>query len=215
MLGFFAKRWRAGSTRLLSVVCGGCLMSALVAQMSAWAAEAPAVRLFSDGQAVCVVVVPEGSMAWEGDDRVLREAWAPWEDEPERLRRLQRDSTKDLADHLIAKLDENYQPSISLNPGDYVVPTEDPEERKFDPEPRVWDAAAGRWSVSDRLMLLANRVAERVGENYPDVLFNLNAYVTDTLQPGENQLNLLAERIRLWELGTGGLMGPVVFFQEK
>jgi hypothetical protein len=362
---------------LSSFVCGrGFLFLCMVVSvlfMSAPASAADEIRLFSDGAARCAVVVPEGSMAWEGDDAKLREAWAPWAEEPERLRRLQRDSAKDLAyylgkiggaeveivegglepgddrvpifigplaekvfgpvgiskvgkfgfrvvgepgkgiglygeseygtsyavyelldrlgcrwfmpselgevipsdpnlvvgaideklapatewrsmqsrtadhdfrrrnrfgdgftggnavwgghflekyvsdelreanpdwrlvvdgephprylrwtneevsnaiaDHLIAQLDENYQPSISLNPGDYVVPTEDPEERKFDPEPRVWDAAAGRWSVSDRLMLLANRVAERVGEKYPDVLFNLNAYVNYSLPP--------------------------------
>ncbi len=36
-----------------------------------------------------------------------------------------------------------------------MVPTEDTEERKHDPEPRVWEPAAGRWSVTDRISYCA------------------------------------------------------------
>jgi hypothetical protein len=39
--------------------------------------------------------------------------------------------------------------------------------------------------------------------------------VTDAVKPGANQITILCERKWLNELGTGGLMGPVVVFREK
>jgi hypothetical protein len=109
---------------------------------------------------------------------------------PTFLRWTREDVADAIADELIRRLDQEYQPSISLAPGDYVVPTEDPEERKHDPEPRVWEPAAGRWSVTDpRLVMLANRVATRVGKQYPDVLFNLNAYVNYSMPPAREKVH--------------------------
>ena len=94
-----------------------------------------------------------------------------------------------VADRIIELLDADYQPSISLSPEDRVVPTEDPEEMKHDPEPRVWEPAAGRWSVTDRLMMLANRVAERVGEKYPDVIYGMLAYVNFNMPPAREPVH--------------------------
>jgi len=39
--------------------------------------------------------------------------------------------------------------------------------------------------------------------------------VTTAVKPGANQITILCERNWLNELGTGGLMGPVVMFREK
>jgi hypothetical protein len=39
--------------------------------------------------------------------------------------------------------------------------------------------------------------------------------VTAALKKGDNQFAILAERTGLNELGTGGLMGPVVLYREK
>jgi beta-galactosidase/beta-glucuronidase len=39
--------------------------------------------------------------------------------------------------------------------------------------------------------------------------------ITSVLKAGENQFTILAERTWLNEIGTGGLMGPVVLFREK
>ncbi len=39
--------------------------------------------------------------------------------------------------------------------------------------------------------------------------------ITDALREGENQFTILAERHRLNELGTGGLIGPVIIYREK
>lgn len=108
---------------------------------------------------------------------------------PRLLRWTRQDVANAIADTIIEQLDKKYQSSISLSPGDYVVPTEDPEEMKHDPIPRVWEPAAGRWSVSDRLVLLANRVAERVGKKYPDVLFTLYIYVNYSMPPTEHNVH--------------------------
>ncbi len=99
------------------------------------------------------------------------------------LRWTRQDVADTIADNIIQRLDKDYATSISLSPGDYVVPTDDPEEMKFDPVPRVWEPAANQWSVSDRLILLANRVAERVGKKYPDVKFVLYIYVNYSMPP--------------------------------
>ncbi len=80
-------------------------------------------------------------------------------------------------------------PSITLSPGDYVRPTEDPEERKYDPDPRVWEPAANQWSVTDRLMMLCNRVAERVGATHPGMLFGVLAYVNYNLPPAREPVH--------------------------
>jgi len=88
-----------------------------------------------------------------------------------------------IAENIIKRLDKSYSASISLTPGDYVLASDDPEERKYDPVPRVWEPAAGRWSVTDRLILLANRVAEQVEKKYPDVKFGVLAYVNYSMPP--------------------------------
>ena len=55
-----------------------------------------------------------------------------------------------------------------------------------------------------------------------DVLDRFSGYcrparfeVTDVVQRGRNQITILTERARLWELGTGGLMGPVIVYRER
>ena len=39
--------------------------------------------------------------------------------------------------------------------------------------------------------------------------------VTAALKTGDNQFTILCDRHHLNELGTGGLIGPVVLFREK
>lgn len=70
-----------------------------------------------------------------------------------------------------------------LNMPDGQFPTEDPEERKHDPEPRVWEPAAGRWSITDRLILLANRMLEQVTAQHPNVHLELLGYVNHSMPP--------------------------------
>ncbi len=105
------------------------------------------------------------------------------------LRWTRQDVADAIADRIVSNLDVSYSPSVTLSPGDYLVPTEDPEEMKHDPSPRVWEPAAGRWSVTDRLILLADRVAERVGKKYPDVLFGLYIYVNYSMPPAREKVH--------------------------
>ncbi len=39
--------------------------------------------------------------------------------------------------------------------------------------------------------------------------------VTDVVRSGDNQITILADRYKLNELGTGGLMGPVMLYRDK
>jgi hypothetical protein len=112
---------------------------------------------------------------------------------PRYLRWTREDVANAVADEIIKQIEADYLPALDagvrvgfgLIPGDYVVPADDPEEAKADPEPRVWEPAAGRWSVTDRYILIANRVAERVGKEYPKVLFGVLAYVNMSLPPAK------------------------------
>jgi len=96
-----------------------------------------------------------------------------------------------VADTIIAQLQQaseplrkaGLRPGFAITPFDGQVPTEDPYERPHDPEPRVWEPAAGRWSVTDRCMVLFNRIAEKVRKKYPDVAFGDLAYVNKTMPP--------------------------------
>jgi hypothetical protein len=108
---------------------------------------------------------------------------------PQFLRWTRQDVADAIAETIIAQLDKAYASSVSLSPGDYVVPTDDPEEMKSDPVPRVWEPAANQWSVSDRLILLANRVAERVGKKYPDVKFVLYIYTNYSMPPAKQKVH--------------------------
>ena len=96
-----------------------------------------------------------------------------------------------VANKIIAELERVYAPirQVGLRPGyaiqagDFQVPTEDPFERPHDPEPRVWEPAAGRWSVTDRYVLLHTRIAELVRKRFPDVAFGDLAYVNKSRPP--------------------------------
>ncbi|MHC4885272.1 MAG: hypothetical protein ACYTGH_09330, partial [Planctomycetota bacterium] len=56
----------------------------------------------------------------------------------------------ELKTHLAEVLAAGVPVRYRLNMPDGQFPTEDPEERKHDPDPRVWEKAAGRWSITDR-----------------------------------------------------------------
>jgi hypothetical protein len=102
-----------------------------------------------------------------------------------------------VADHvarkIIAQLDTVYEPmrqaglrpGFAITPFDGQIPTEDPYERPHDPERRVWEPAAGRWSVTDRCMVLHNRIAEQVRKKYPDAAFGDLAYVNKCYPPAK------------------------------
>ncbi len=109
------------------------------------------------------------------------------------LRLIHPDVAEHIATQIIAQLDQAYEPmrkfglrpGYSIVPSDGQVPTEDPMARPYDPEPRVWEQAAGRWSVTDRCMAMHKRIADRVRAKYPDVAFGDQAYVNKSLPPAK------------------------------
>ena len=110
------------------------------------------------------------------------------------LRLIHPEVAEHIANKIIAQLDTAHatlakyglRPGYSIVPSDGQVPTEDPMARKYDPEPRIWEPAAGRWSVTDRCMVLHNRIAEKVRAKYPDVAFGDQAYVNKSLPPAKH-----------------------------
>lgn len=85
-----------------------------------------------------------------------------------------------IADVILARLDNSYAHSVSLSPDDGLG-WDESVDTKFDPGD--WDPAMGTVSKTDRLILLCNRIAERVCQKYPDVLFGVLAYVDYTRPP--------------------------------
>ena len=109
------------------------------------------------------------------------------------LRLVHPEVAEHIANKMLAELDAVYapmkkyglRPGYSIVPSDGQVPTEDPMAHAYDPDPRIWEPAAGRWSVSDRCMALHNRIAKKVRTKYPDVAFGDQAYVNKSYPPGK------------------------------
>lgn len=93
---------------------------------------------------------------------------------------------KALTDAIIAKLDANYVPSISLSPEDGAV-FDETDDRKWDAGD--WDPSLDQVSITDRYIVLCNRIAEQVVKKYPDVRFGFLAYVQYTRPPVREKLH--------------------------
>ena len=79
-----------------------------------------------------------------------------------------------------------YQWSASLSPEDGLAfdESEDPQFDAGDFDPQF-----GMNSLSDRLLILCNRIADRVTKKYPDALFGFNAYVNYTRPPVREKMH--------------------------
>lgn len=86
-----------------------------------------------------------------------------------------------MADAIIAQIDKTGQKSVSLSPEDGLFVFDESEDPKFDAGD--FDPVMNMVSITDRLMILCNRVAERVTAKYPETLFGVNAYVQYTRPP--------------------------------
>ena len=101
-----------------------------------------------------------------------------------------------IADKIISQLEKAYapmakfglRPGYSIVPSDGQVPTEDPMATEFDPSPRVWEPAAGRWSVTDRCILMHNRIAQKVRAKFPNTAFGDQAYVNKSMPPAKQKV---------------------------
>jgi hypothetical protein len=98
-----------------------------------------------------------------------------------------------IGDAIIANLDKKYQPSVSISPDDGVSFDESPEDRALDAGD--FDPSMDQISITDRYIVLCNRIAERVTKKYPDVRLGFLAYVQYTRPPVREKLhpNLVPE----------------------
>jgi hypothetical protein len=86
-----------------------------------------------------------------------------------------------IADYWLNSLDKNAVPSISLSPDDGIDFDESKEDRAIDAND--FDTTSQSTSLTDRLLVLCNRVAERVEKKHPEVLFGMLAYGPTTRPP--------------------------------
>lgn len=87
-----------------------------------------------------------------------------------------------IARNIIERLNENPDTrSVSLSPGDGLGFDNSPEDRALDAAD--YDPVFGADSITDRLIWFCNKIAGRVTEEHPDVLFGLLAYVNYTRPP--------------------------------
>lgn len=92
-----------------------------------------------------------------------------------------------LSDGIIASLDKNYQPSISLSPDDGVNFCECEKCKALDAGD--FDANVGMASITDRYVHFANQIVERVSKKYPDVLFGFYVYAQYNRPPLREKVN--------------------------
>ncbi|MFO0806773.1 MAG: DUF4838 domain-containing protein [Gemmataceae bacterium] len=86
-----------------------------------------------------------------------------------------------LGDKLLAMHATDPQPSYSISPDDGADWDESPQDKALDADD--WDTTHQQVSLTDRLMVLGNRVAAKVSAKHPDVALGLLAYVQYTRPP--------------------------------
>lgn len=92
-----------------------------------------------------------------------------------------------IADRIIKRVDETGEMSISLSPDDGAEFDESPEDKALDAGD--WDTTLDQPSLTDRLVVLCNRIAERVTKKHPEVMFGVLAYVQYTRPPVREKLH--------------------------
>jgi len=92
-----------------------------------------------------------------------------------------------VADGIIAQLDKSYTPTVSLSPDDGATFCECDKCKKLDTGD--YDPTLGMTSITDRYINFCNKIAEKVTQKYPDVLFGFLAYVQYTRPPTREKLH--------------------------
>lgn len=92
-----------------------------------------------------------------------------------------------VADGIVARLDKDPVPSISISPGDGTDFCECGKCRGLDTGD--WDASMNCVSITDRYLHFANLIAERVASQYPDIKLGFLAYVQFTRPPLREQVH--------------------------
>jgi len=92
-----------------------------------------------------------------------------------------------VADAIIARLDQNYVPCLSISPGDGMNFCECAKCKALDAGD--WDDSMAIPAITDRYINFCNRVAERVTQKYPEVKLGFLAYVQFTRPPKREKLH--------------------------
>ncbi len=100
---------------------------------------------------------------------------------PTRLKWSNRELADSIADKIIARHASDPRPSYSLGPDDGAVFDDSAEDRALDAND--FDTTFQTTSLTDRLMVLCNRITARVAAKDPDVLLGVLAYVQYTRPP--------------------------------
>jgi hypothetical protein len=100
--------------------------------------------------------------------------------DPKRLRWSNPEVAHAIAAAIEAKVAERGLVSVSLSPADGIN-FDEGDDRAVDA--KDWDSTTNSVSLSDRLLVLANRVAAEVVPQHPDLMFGLLAYVSYSRPP--------------------------------
>jgi hypothetical protein len=92
-----------------------------------------------------------------------------------------------VADSIITRLDQSFNPCVSISPGDGVNFCECDKCKALDTGD--WDPSMSLVSITDRYINFCNRVAERVTKEYPEVKLGFLAYVQFTRPPTREKLH--------------------------
>lgn len=98
-----------------------------------------------------------------------------------------------VADSIIAQLDKQYTPTVSLSPEDGATFCQCAKCKALDAGD--WDTTMNEMSITDRYVQFCNQIAERVTKKHPNVLFGFLAYVQYTRPPVREKVhpNLVPE----------------------
>jgi len=99
------------------------------------------------------------------------------------------EGTAAVADGIVARLDKEYYPVISLSPNDGSDFCECDKCKAIIQAANDWDPSCGRLSDTDLFLRFANQIAERVTKDYPDVMFGFLAYGTTMRVPVREKIH--------------------------
>jgi len=108
----------------------------------------------------------------------------PW---PSRLKWSAPGLADAIGDKLIARLNKQAEPSLSLSPNDGATFDDSAADRAWDAGD--FDPSVGAVSITDRLIRFCNQIVARVRTKYPDELFGMLAYVQYTRPPLREKLD--------------------------
>ncbi|MBM4076572.1 MAG: DUF4838 domain-containing protein, partial [Planctomycetes bacterium] len=97
------------------------------------------------------------------------------------------DAAAAVGDRIIAILDQQYAPCVSISPGDGTNFCECAECQKLDAGD--FDPSMSCISITDRYIHFTNQIASRVSEKYPEVRLGFLAYVQYTRPPVREKLH--------------------------